>query len=137
MGGLVVDTCIFIAAEKRDIPLNFDHLIVSGKACMSAITVSELLVGVHHANSEARRLKRSLHIKKLLETIDVLDFDTKVARIHAEINATLSKQHISIGPHDLLIAATALTYGYPLLTSNVKEFSRVPGLNVLNYFLEE
>ncbi len=131
MGGLIIDTCVFIDAEKQDIPLDFKSLAINGNIYMSAITVSELLVGVHHANSEIRRLKRSAHIEGLIAVINILDFDIKVARVHAEISASLAKKHTFIGAHDLLIAATALTHGCAVLTYNEKEFSRVPRLTVL------
>jgi predicted nucleic acid-binding protein len=38
-----------------------------------------------------------------------------------------------IGANDLWIAATALAYGMPIVTSNVAHYRRVPGLTVLKY----
>ena len=67
----------------------------------------------------------------LLAILPVLDFTSETARVHAEIHASLRQRGALIGAHDLIIAATALQHGYALLTSNEREFGRVPGLQVL------
>ena len=57
----------------------------------------------------------------------------KVARTHAEILAILSSRGELIGAHDLIIAATALSTGHAILTTDLDEFRRVPGLEVLAF----
>ena len=66
----------------------------------------------------------------MLATFHILPFDLSAARIHAELWAQLTAAGHMIGPNDLLIAATALAYGYAVLTENVRESERVPGLTV-------
>jgi tRNA(fMet)-specific endonuclease VapC len=126
--GLVVDTCIFIAAERHAQPIKVE---AAEEIYISAITASELLMGVYRANTEARRLKRSAFVEAILSEMPVLNFTVETARIHAELYAYLAEQGQLIGAHDLLIAATALTHGYAVLTTNQQEFARVPGLKVL------
>ncbi len=104
-----------------------------GDAYISAITASELLVGVQRADSEARRVRRSSFVEGVLAAIPVLDFTLEVARTHAEILAILSSRGELIGAHDLIIAATALSAGHALLTTDLDEFHRVPGLEVLAF----
>lgn len=58
--------------------------------------------------------------------------DTTLA-LYAQIYAHLRRQNELIGPHDLWIAAAARQHDLPLLTRNLSEFRRVPGLNVLSY----
>ncbi len=53
-----------------------------------------------------------------------------VARVHARLVADLTAAGRLIGPNDVMIAATAVAHGYGLLTLNVREFARVPGLDV-------
>jgi predicted nucleic acid-binding protein len=53
-----------------------------------------------------------------------------MARRHAQLWADLAAVRLPIGVHDSLIAATALTHGYAVLTENPREFQRVPGLVV-------
>jgi tRNA(fMet)-specific endonuclease VapC len=127
--GLMLDTCVFIQAERSKSDFKqFEDIDLF----ISSITVSELLVGAHSANNEARRLKRSAFVEAIITKIPVLDFTTETARIHAELYAILSQQGSLIGPHDLIIAATALAYGHSIVTANHHEFNRVPGLTVLS-----
>lgn len=129
--GLMIDTCIFIEAERHPGAINFDHWESYENAYMSTITVSELLMGVHHADTKARRLRRSAFVEAIISKIPALDFTVEAARIHAELYAHLAKKGRLIGAHDLIIAATALSHDCALLTKNHDEFSRVPGLKIL------
>ena len=131
--GLVIDTCVFVSAERKGQIFSANDLEFYENVYMSAITLSELLVGVHLASTEAKRLKRSAFVETIAKEIMVLDFTAETARLHAELDAYLTKKSNQIGAHDLLIAATALTFGYALLTSNSKEFERVPGLQVVKF----
>lgn len=130
--GLVLDSGIFIKAEHADNPLDFNKWQKYESVCISAITVSELLVGVHRAVDSAQQLKRSAFVEAILAKIPALSFDEEVARIHAELYSFLSKKGKLIGAHDLIIAATALSHGCALLTENIIEFKKVPGLEVLS-----
>jgi predicted nucleic acid-binding protein len=127
--GIVIDTCVLVLAEKSGILPDLKQL--EDEMYMSAITVSELLVGVHRANTSERRLKRAAFVDTVLKAIPVLDFTAQVAHIHAEICAALAEKGQTIGAHDSQIAATALTYNYAILTYNQREFERVPGLKLI------
>ena len=69
-------------------------------------------------------------VESALERIQILPLDLQIARTHALLFEQLSRTGQMIGAHDLLIAATALTYGYDVMTHNVRDFDRVPGLDV-------
>jgi predicted nucleic acid-binding protein len=97
------------------------------------VTVSELLLGVHGADTEARRNRRSAFVEAIIAGVRALNFSTEIARLHAQIYAELGRQGQLIGAHDLIIAATARHHGLSLLTDNVDEFSRVPGLQVIPF----
>ncbi len=130
---VVIDTSVFIHAERHRTEIDMSRWRDRGSQLLCAITVSELLMGVHRANTEARREARRLFVERILSSIPVLDFNAVVARTHAEVNANLKQLGTPIGLHDLLVAATARFHGLPVLTCNVAEFSRVPGLEVLGY----
>lgn len=98
---------------------------------ISAITASELLQGVHRADTPVRRLRRERLVQAVLAALPIIPFDSTVARTHAALWAELAAKGTPIGPHDLLIAATALARGAGVLTTNVREFSRVPELRVV------
>ena len=97
------------------------------------ITESEIKVGIHRVNSDERRLMRQLFVDTVLSHITILPIDSPVADIHAVIVTALSSKGAAIGPHDYWIAATALKYGYELLTTNISEFQRVPNLRAIEY----
>ena len=105
----------------------------SDNVFLSVVTVSELLMGVHRADSETRRKRRSEFVEAVLARVSVLDFTTAVARRHAGLYAELARQGKLIGAHDMIIAATALHHRLSLLTDNVAEFSRVPDLSVVRF----
>ncbi len=128
----LVDSSVFIALERRNLPLGaLSRLVSHEPLAMAAITASELLVGVHRASSPERRFHRQGIVEALLQAIPVLPFDLAIARIHAQLLAQLTASGQTLGSHDLLIAATALFYGQVMLTDNVREFHRVPGLEVV------
>ena len=131
--GLMVDTNVFIRFEKSGEPIDFSSWERSQKVYISAVVVSELLMGVHRANTEERRQRRSAFVEAVISGVGVLDFTVPAARVHAEIHADLAKKGQMIGAHDLIIAATARCHDLSVLTDNVQEFSRVPGLRVIPF----
>lgn len=128
--GLILDTSVLIAAEKQKI--NFSQIESYEEAFITAITASELLVGVKLADNEVRRNKRSAFVEHILNSFTILPFSAETARIHSEIHSSLLRKGKLIGAHDMIIAATALSQGCSLVTGNYKEFTRVVGLHVIN-----
>jgi len=132
--GLVIDTNFFIDIEnKRLEPNKLNEFYEYGDAYIAAVTASELLVGVHLANSVENRIRRSAFVEGILGKISVLEFDEEVARSYAEIYTHFLKPRSksATNVHDLQIAATALAHGFSVLTSNVDDFNKVPGLIVI------
>jgi len=127
----LIDTSVFIALERQQ--LNLDLLARSFPAeriALAAITASELLAGVHYADTEARRQHRQSFVERILTTLSVIPFDLPVARIYSQLIVDLRKLGQTVGAHDLQIAATALSGGFEVVTHNVRDFGRVPGLGV-------
>lgn len=129
--GLMVDTNVFVGMEKRGTALDFSAWDSAENIYISVIVVSELLMGVHRADTPERRQRRSAFVEAIITKVGILDFTIAAARLHAEIHADLAKKGQLIGAHDLIIAATARLHGLSVLTDNVQEFSRVPGLTVI------
>jgi len=127
--GLVIDTDVWVLAEKAGGPLDLARWSAYGGAYMSVVTVSELLVGVERANTAERRAQRGAFVEHLLASIPVLEFSVPVARTHARMLAALPK-NLTAGAHDALIAATAVHHGCAVLTRNVDDFRLFAGLKV-------
>jgi tRNA(fMet)-specific endonuclease VapC len=94
------------------------------------VTASELLHCVHRAVQSDVRAKRSAFVKTLLERFPLLPIDLATARLHAQVRAELAAVGNVIGPNDLWLAATCFAHGLTIVTANVREFARVPGLGV-------
>lgn len=94
-----------------------------------AVVEGDLLVGAYKSVSVQ---KNAVAVESLICNFEVLPFDSKCARIYAKIRSELELAGKKIGPNDLLIAATALAYDAVLVTNNVKEFKRVPGLRLMS-----
>ena len=129
--GVVVDTGVFILWERRGHSVDTRLSKLDRPGFISMISASELLVGVHRADSSARREARSRFVEAILRQFPILGIELPVARIHAELSAQLGQKGTTIGYQDLWIAATALNYGYAIMTTNAGEFSRIPKLEVI------
>jgi predicted nucleic acid-binding protein len=134
--GLILDTSLFVFSERSDQSIDFSKWEEYGDAYISSITVSELLVGVYYANTDEKRIRRSAFVESVLSKIPVLSFDTEASRVHAGLFAALSKQGRMIGDHDLIIAASAIAHNCAVLTVNMKEFERVPGLEAISFMTD-
>jgi tRNA(fMet)-specific endonuclease VapC len=98
---------------------------------LSAITLFELRYGV--ANSE--RIERNHRVLDALlgDGFEIVVFDEVDAAEAGALRAMLRREGASIGSYDLLIAAQARVRGATLITNNLREFERVPGLVVADW----
>ncbi len=127
----LVDSSIFIALERRgDAPAALTALLPSETLAIASITASELLTGVHRADTPSRRARRGAFVESILAAFPIFSVDLPVARTHARLWAQLAAAGQLIGDRDMLIAATALTHRYDILTNNIRDFTRIPGLTV-------
>ena len=125
---VLIDTDLLVEQERGADEI--DRLAGDEPRAISVVTVSELLHGVLRA-AGATRARRRAFVEHLLAGIEAIPITEPVARVHAEIWAQLASRGETIGAHDLWIAATALTHGLGVATTNQRDFGRVPGLRVL------
>ena len=97
--------------------------------CTSIIVAAELRYGALKATSA----KLSERVELILSALEILPLEAPADREYAALRHHLSRQGTPIGPNDLLIAAHALAQDLTVVTGNVREFSRVPGLKVKNW----
>jgi tRNA(fMet)-specific endonuclease VapC len=95
------------------------------------IALFELRYG--HARSDRRTESDRLLAEFLAPGITVLPFEAEDADHAGDIRAYLESKGTPIGAYDCLIAAQARRRGAALVTLNVREFSRVPGLIVMDW----
>ena len=128
---VLIDASILIEAERGRLDLE-PHVAQRREEefFLSVITASELLHGVHRAVQPEVRTKRSAFVEAILARFPLLPVDVATARAHAQAWAALAAAGQIIGAHDLWLAATCIAHGLTMVTANVREFSRVPGLAV-------
>ncbi|MBN9427167.1 MAG: type II toxin-antitoxin system VapC family toxin [Burkholderiales bacterium] len=97
-----------------------------------AIVVYELRYGLRRLPPEAAQARLQA-LDKLLRPLQVLAFDAACADQAATIRCALKREGTPIGPHDVLIAATALRHQARLVTRNAREFGRIAGLQIVNW----
>ena len=99
---------------------------------IAAIQVTELAIGSHLADSPARAARRDRILDELVRVATLIPLDEAEAREVARLQALLRRAGTPVGERDLQIAATALVHGHEVLTPNVKDFAKVPGLVVID-----
>ena len=127
---LDTNICIYIIKQKPPEVLQRFNAYQVGDIGISAITVAELEFGVQKSQFPTRNQQA---LTQFLLPLTIVDFDRAAAIIYGDIRARLEKQGIPIGSLDTLIAAHALSLQVTLITNNVKEFSRVPNLQLENW----
>ena len=119
-----------VAAERGQIDLEVLRRRYSGESfVLAAITASELLEGVHRAQTETQRVGREAFVENLLHALRVIPFDLSIARVHARLRARILRNR-QIGAHDLMIGATAVSLGYSVVSRDRRSFPRIPEVRV-------
>jgi tRNA(fMet)-specific endonuclease VapC len=99
------------------------------RVALSVVTEMEIRYGL----ARNPRLRSAGLVEEFLEGITILPIGSEVAREYGRIRALLEAKGTPIGPLDLMIAAHALALGASVVTSNTREFRRVPGLRCLDW----
>jgi tRNA(fMet)-specific endonuclease VapC len=122
----LLDTNIVIYLIKRrpiDVMGVFNEN--AGRMAISAITLSELF---HGAEKSAKVAQNLAVVEEFASLLDVLPYSAKASQHYGAIRAALERTGRPIGVNDLHIAAHARSEGLTLVTNNLAEFERVPGL---------
>ena len=103
--------------------------------CISSITYAELCFGIENSDN-ALKQSRWKQLDLFTRRLYIAPFEEGAAKEYGIIRAHLKRQGNLIGNNDLLIAAHARSLGTTLVTNNVREFNRAPGLTVENWVEE-
>jgi tRNA(fMet)-specific endonuclease VapC len=127
----MLDTNIVIYVIKRR-PVELLQVFNrhAGQMCMSSITLAELLHGVEKSSMPEQNL---LKVEDFVSRLEVLAYGTKAASHYGEIRADLERKGTPIGVNDLHIAGHTRSEGLTLVSNNVREFSRVESLRLVNW----
>lgn len=127
----MLDTNIVIYVMKnKPHQVKEQFKVHSGQMCISSITLGELVFGAEHSQYPQKNLAI---IEGLIARLEVLPFDTKAAYHFGQIRSDLYRIGKPIGPYDMMIAGHARAKAMIIVTNNIKEFQRVPGLQLVNW----
>ncbi len=130
--GYLIDTTIFTGIEPRKPdPAAVSLIVEDDDLLISAMTVSELLAGVYRSSDSVSGVIRQTFVESVLRTFPILPFNAGVARVQAAIWSDMTMAGQIIGANDLIIATTAVAHNLTVFTDNRRDFSRVPGLAVV------
>lgn len=101
-----------------------------GQLAISTVTLMELLYGAEKSQDPT---KNTQTIETFAARLTVLDYDSAAAQHTGQIRAELAKAGLPIGPYDQMIAGQARSLGLIVVSNNVGEFERVPGIRLENW----
>jgi tRNA(fMet)-specific endonuclease VapC len=127
----MLDTNICIYVMKTYPPdLRDKFNALAEQLCISSITLGELHYG---AEKSARRVDNLMAIEQFVARLEVLSFGGKAAAHYGQLRAELERMGAPCGPHDMQIGGHARSEGLIIVTNNMREFARMPGVRAENW----
>lgn len=127
---LDTNICIYVIKHKPEQVFRHMQENLQKGLCISAITLAELEHGIEKSSYPE---KNRAALTRFLAIIEVLPFDEIAAKKYGKVCAYLQRQGTPIGTIDMLIAGHAIAADCIIVTNNVREFERVPGLTIENW----
>jgi tRNA(fMet)-specific endonuclease VapC len=126
---LDTNICIHVLKNRPEkLRERFNRL--AEQLCISTITLAELSYGVEKSS---RRDDNRQAVDHFAARLDVLPFSAVAAIHYGQVRAALEAAGRPIGAHDMLIGAHARSAGMIVVTNNLREFERIPGLRTENW----
>jgi len=127
---LDTNVCIHLLNNRHSQIETEFHQHSPSEIALCSVVKAELLFGARHSKKVEQNLQR---LKQFFQPLSSLSFDDKCAEEYGIIRADLSTQGKIIGPNDLMIASIAKAHDAVLVTHNVREFSRITGLRLVDW----
>lgn len=134
------DTNVFsayLAGRSKPLTERMTAVFAAGELRLSVMVMSELEFGAEKARAMLGETKFVRRVADLRKQIEVEGIGAEFPRFYAMVRTSLEAAGRKIGDRDTIIAAHALSLGATMVTANVDEFVRVPGLTVENWQLEK
>lgn len=129
---LDTDTLIYSLKGESAVLANFQKYSADPKA-ISVVSYGELVFGAQRSQKVTENLAKVYRLKEIFPLIDVTP---AIMDTFGAIKADLLKKDAPVDDFDLLIAATALTIGYRVVTNNERHYEKIPGLEIRNWTRE-
>jgi tRNA(fMet)-specific endonuclease VapC len=128
---LDTDICIHVINQRPPKVIEAFRAHSADGLGISSVTAGELFYGVARTGSE----RNARALRQFLSALEIAPFDATAAEVFGSLRAWLVSQGTPIGHFDTQIAAHAQALGVTLVSTNLREFARVPGLRVENWAL--
>jgi tRNA(fMet)-specific endonuclease VapC len=126
---LDTNICIYVIKNRpTELRQQFNRL--AEQICISAITLAELYYGVEKSS---RRIQNLQAVEQFVARLEALPFSVEAAAHYGQVRAELERVGWPAGAHDMLIGAHARSAGLIVVTNNLREFERIPGLRTENW----
>lgn len=136
--GVVADTSALIKMERaklEDEAMLARMLELAGNetVVISAITYTELTHGLYRSATQDEFEKRERFLSVVTNLFEVIPYTKSIARVAGQIGGEHARLGGTLPFADLMIGATAIELGYAVLTHNLKDYVRIPGLRVIPF----
>jgi predicted nucleic acid-binding protein len=133
--GVVLDSSVLVAAERKnhttpEVIRSIRGTIGDVPIVICALTVAQLGHGIYRADTPQRAQPRRRFLDELKAHIPIHPVTATTAEILARIGGEQAAKGVNLPLADLIIGACAIELGYAIATSNLRDFSRIPGLEV-------
>lgn len=134
--GLVLDSSVLVAVERSklitpQVIQTIRSTVGEVPVVICSMTLAELAHGIYRAATTQRARQRRQFLDELKAHVPIHPVTETTAEIIARIGGEQAAKGISLPLADLIIGACALELGYAIGTGNVRDFSRIPGLEVI------
>ena len=109
-----------------------DLIADDDEVAVAAITIAELIVGVHLADRRHRSARTSF-VNEITDVIPIVNYDAAAAASHAELLVAVRRQGRPRGAHDLIIAATAKATQREIVSADRSAYDELPGITVRSH----
>lgn len=128
---ILIDLGCKASARRERAARKIEELAARGEGLATTrFNLAELYVGIARSS---RPVEDEKAVRDLLQEFEILDFNDAAAHLFGSITAFLQRRGTPAGDMDVLIAATAMVYGHPLVTRNARHFRHIPDLAVEEY----
>lgn len=124
---ILLDTNVVVRLLRGDDKVRQEYIGHLGDIAIPAMVLGELYLGIEKSDAPQRNLRL---LNTLRDSLPVLHTNDLIMETFGVIKARLQKSGTPIEDADLLIAATAMVYKAPLITGNIRHFSRISGLEI-------
>ncbi|HVA07541.1 MAG TPA: PIN domain-containing protein [Acidimicrobiales bacterium] len=127
----MLDTTFLVDADRSGTGLE-DLIADDDEVAVAAITIAELLVGVHLADRRHRSARTSF-VDDITDVIPIVNYDAVVAASHADLLVAVRRQGRPRGAHDLIIASTAKATQREIVSADRSAYDGLPGITVRSH----